>query len=285
MAEVPGSNPGAPIKLGRVRTRWLKIGVAVIVPTLVVAGYLVGRSSRGGGGEPEGHPVIGRRSFTSQAGTIRDALAGAGRVATLSTERCPTQAVGGGYTLPPSKVRVRIPVHSPSRLAAYAATNGILLPAPVGWECTAFIGADGTEEIGAGPIGSVTAKGAGAFPTLRPRGPGVRVTLIPGCEGCIASAICSFFPRSDVVKVYESAQPCKSRPKGELRLRLSRSTFMFVDPAGRGSSSTAADRPLATVGILSYSRAGGVRQLGCTLAVPEIDTCAEVVGAFVTFKQ
>jgi hypothetical protein len=170
-----------------------------------------------------------------------------------------------------------------SHLVAYAATSGTLLPAPPKWECTASIGADGTEEVGAGPIGSVTIKGAGAFPELRRRGPAVRATLIPACEGCIATAVCSFFPHSSIAKVYESWQPCKSRSKGELRFRLSRSAYVFVDPPGVRGSSTGSGGSLPSLGILSYSRAAGVRQLSCTVAASEMNTCAEAIVAFMAF--
>ncbi|HWI95266.1 MAG TPA: hypothetical protein VNS60_04275 [Solirubrobacterales bacterium] len=265
------------------RAGWFKIGVVVAVSALVVAGYLVGKSTTDSGERSQGHPLIDRRSLTGQAEAIRDALSGAGQVTTLKAERCPTQAVGGGYVRPPSKVRVRVPAPSISHLVVFAATNGILLPAPAKWECTASIGADGSEEIGAGPIGSVTTKGTGAFPQLRRYGPAVKATLIPACEGCIATAICSFFPHAAVTKVYESEQLCKGRPKGELRFRLSHSTYMFVDPPDVDSSSTGSGGSLPSVGVLSYSPIAGVRQLVCTVAASEVDTCTEAIVAFIAF--
>lgn len=262
--------------------RWLKIGSVSAVLALVVAGYLIGRSPTDRGEGFEEHPVIGPRSVASQVETIRDALSGAGQVTTLKTERCPTQAsVGGGYVRPPSKVRVWMPVHSISHLVAYAVTNGTLLPAPPKWECTASVGADGTEEVGTGPVGSVT----GAFSELHRHGPAVRATLIPACAGCIATAICSFFPHSGVVKIYESWQPCRSRPKGEARFRLSHSTYVFIDPPGVRGSSTGSGGSLPSLGILSYSRAAGVRQLSCTVPASEMNTCAEAVVAFMAFGR
>jgi hypothetical protein len=267
-----------------VRADWFKIGVVMAIPALIVTGYLVGGSTGSGDGS-EGHPVIDRGSLTSQVETIRDASSGAGQVTALKTERCPTQAVGGGYVRPPSQIRVRVPARSTSHLVVYVATNGTLLPAPVKWECTASIGADGSEEIGAGPIGSVTTKGAEAFPELRGHGPAVKAMLIPACEGCIATSICSFFPHSGVVKAYESELACKSRPKGELRFRLSHSTYMFVDPPGAGNSSTGSGGSLPSVGVLSYSRSAGVRQLDCIVAASEMDACTEAIVAFMNFEH
>jgi hypothetical protein len=267
-----------------VGTSWLKIGVVAAVAVLVVAGYLVGRSAKGGEEGSKSHPVIDRSGIDDQIETIRDALSKMGQVTTLKTGRCPTQAVGGGYVRPPQKIRIQVPARSTSNLAVYVATNGTLLPAPVKWECTASIGADGTEEIDAGPIGSVTTKGVGAFPELRGHGPAVRATLVPACEGCIATAICSFFPHSPVVEVYESEQPCESRPRGELRFRLSRSTYGFFDPLGVASSSSGGES-LLSMGVISYSHAAGVRQLICTEAVSEMSTCTEAIVAFMNFEH
>lgn len=266
------------------RARWFKVGLVIAIPALVVAGYLVGGSTAGGGKGPESHPAIDRGSLTSQVEAIRGASSGAGQVMTLRTERCPTLAVGGGYVRPPSKIRVRMPPGSVSPLVVYVATNGALLPAPAKWECTASIGADGSEEIDAGPIGSVTTKGAGAYPEIRGQGPAVKATLIPACEGCIATAICSFFPHSGVVKVYESVLSCEGRPKGELRFRLSHSTYMFVDPPGVDDSSTGGGS-LPSAGVLSYSRSAGMRRLACTVAASEMDTCTEAIVAFMNFEH
>jgi hypothetical protein len=268
------------------RAGWFRAGLVGAVLAVIVVAYLVTRSSTGGGASHEDHRAVRQPGFASQVETIRKAMSGAGEARSLKTERCPTQAgVGGAYVRPPSRVQVRLPRGSTTNLVAYAASNGTLLPAPANWECTASIGVDGTEEVGAGPIGSVTAKKAGAFPELHRSGRAVRVTLIPACQGCIASAICSFFPRAAVAKIYERLEPCADRPEGELRSQVSHSAYAFVDPAGVRGSSIGSGGPFPSLGFLSYSTAAGIRELSCTAAVGEMSACADAIAAFVSLAH
>ncbi len=264
------------------RAGWFKIGVVAAVLALVVAGYLIGRSNESDEQASEGSPAAGSRELADRVEAIRGALSGAGQLTMLRTERCPTQGVGGGYVRPPATVAVRMPA-SYTSLVAYAATNGTLLPAPARWECTAGLGSDGSAELGAGPIGSVRVQETGGFSELRPHGSGVRATLIPACAGCIASAICSFFPRAAIVKAYEPYEPCEGKPEGEVRFRVSPSAFVFLDPPRVHGSSAGSGGSFPSLGVLSYSPAMGVRQLGCTVAPSEMDACAQAIVAFVAF--
>jgi hypothetical protein len=263
----------------------LKLVAVVAVALLPAVGYLVVTSTTGGGHGSESHSGAPGVSPLRQVEVVRDALSGAGRARTIRTERCPTQTVIGGYVRPPARVSVRMPAGADPHLVAYAAGSGQLLPAPERWECTAGMGADGNEEIGVGPIGSVRIAKGGAFPELRRHGPAVRATLIPGCEGCIATAICSFFPHSGIVKVYESLLPCAGEPEGETRYRLSRSTFLSVDPPGVRGSASGSGGSLPSMGVLSFTRATGVRQLGCTMPPSEFHRCVVAVVAFLALGR
>ena len=261
------------------QTRWVRFGAAVAVFTLVVVGSLVGLAA----GTSVAAEAEGESELSGQFGVVHDALTGSGVMTTLATRRCPTQvAFHGGRVRSPARVSVQAPAGSTARLVAYAATNGTLLPAPPKWECTASVGADGSEEIGAGPTGSV--KG-GEFPQLRKGGPSVQATLIPACEGCIASLICSFFPRSSVVKFYAPFQPCDEESRGELRDRLSPSTVLFIDPPGVAGAGTGSGTSMPTLGVVTYKRSTGARQLSCTLPASEVGTCAAAVVAFVDFGR
>lgn len=274
------------------RAGWFKVGILAVVLVMVVAGYLVGRSTdNGGGGEPRtgesrSHPVRvirGRGAFLEQVEAVRAALSGAGSTEALKTEPCPTlAAVPGGSVRRPGTVSARIPEGPSPRLVAFAAANGTFLAARSHWECAASVGVDGTEEISAGPKGSVTINHAMGNWEL-PRGDtAVRELLVPACAGCIASDICSFFPHAEVVKLYRREEPCKKTPEVELRLRLSRSTFVFIDPPGVRGSSIGGGGALPTMSALSYSRGTGLRQLSCTIATSKIDTCTSAIVAFVS---
>jgi hypothetical protein len=262
------------------REGWLKWGALVVAAILLVGGYLVLRS----GGEEEHRPeskvdgaVI---DADAQVAAIRESTLGVGQTVEMKTVRCPTQAVFGGHVQPPAMVSVAAFAGSDPRLVAYASSGGSLLPAPAGWECVAAVGADGNQSIAVGPPGSVSVPKRGGLAEIRGRGPAVRASFIPACEGCVATAICSFFPRSTIARTYESPQPCAAEPDGEKRFRLSRSTFAFVDPPRVSGSSVGSGGWLPSIGALSFAFSTGVRQLGCTIAPREFDRCAAAVAAF-----
>jgi hypothetical protein len=167
-----------------------------------------------------------------------------------------------------------------SHLFAYAPSLGQVMPAPARWECTAGVGVDGNEEIAAGPTGSLI-KGEEGFPEVRPNGPAVRATLVPACAGCIAESICSFFPSSQVVKAYESLQPCDGEARGEVRRRLSASTFLFADLPGVHGVAAGSGGRLAVIGVLSSAPDAGLRQLGRALPRSEFARCAAGLVAFI----
>jgi hypothetical protein len=259
------------------RRRWFTFGTAAAVSVLLVIGCLLGITP-GNGRAAEPEPGSGASELSGEFAVVQGALSGGGTASKLKTKNCPTQAAfSGGRVRPPASVSVSSP-RSAGPLVAYAASNGTLLPAPPKWECTASVGVDGSETIGAGPAGSVQ---GGNFPHLRQGGPSVQATLVPACEGCIASLICSFFPQAGVVKVYESFDPCEDRPRGELRHRISRSAVLFVDPPGAAGSGTA----LPTIGVTTYKRATGARQLNCTLPASEVNTCGAAIVAFIDFGR
>jgi hypothetical protein len=211
---------------------------------------------------------------------VRADWSGAGPSVALRTQRCPTQTSVGGHLPIPARVSVREPAGPDPHLFAYAPSLGEVLPAPARWECTAGVGVDGNEEIAAGPIGSLV-EGQEGFPEVRPNGPAVRATLVPACAGCIAEAICSFFPGSRIVKTYESLQSCDGEPPGEVRRRLSASTFLFADPPGVHGVAAGSGGRLAVIGVLSFAPDAGLRQVSCALPAAEFSRCAAVLVAFI----
>jgi hypothetical protein len=235
------------------------------------------------GGDGSRSPQLGASVGRVMREVREDRLAG-GHVVELQTRRCPTEMTAGGFVRVPSRVPAREPAGVDPRLLAYASGSGQLMPAPAGWECTAGMGADGNQEIAAGPPGSVTVRGEGDIPELRGGGPSVQVTLTPACAGCIAEAICSFFPESSVVKPYESLQPCDGEADGEVRRRISASTFLIADPPGvRGAAAGSGGR-LPAIGMLTFAPAIGLRQVGCALPPAEFTRCAAVLVAFVELE-
>jgi hypothetical protein len=165
-------------------------------------------------------------------------------------------------------------------LAAYRDTAGTMIVAPLGFDCEAGIGVDGSEHVTAWPKGSPN-------PAQNPSGanPGAVVSLniATACQGCIAEAVCTFFPDAKPVKFYyqslSSGLQCPEKPLREKVSYPSASTAMFVDPprvAGTGLGSGGLDPSL---GEISYAEPIGVRKLSCTLPPDEAGLCSAIVGA------
>jgi hypothetical protein len=262
------------------RTRFGRDGVGLVVLLAAIATACAFGLLAGPGQTAAGAARAVRVEGPALFGVVGATVGGAsGSTVKLRTSGCPTKAaVGGGRIKVPARVAVRSPAGSPA-LRAYAASNGVFLPAPPRWECTASYGVDGTEEIAAAPHGSIV--GGGTYdPHLRKGRPSVQATLIPACQGCIAEAICSFFPAASVVKAYESTLTCEEERAGELRERISPSAVLFYDPPGVAGFTGQSGGPLPSVGVISYKRETGARVLSCTVPASQESACAAAIVAF-----
>jgi hypothetical protein len=216
---------------------------------------------------------------------VRENLLKGGHVIDLHTRLCPTQSAAVVRVPIPARVSARELGGLGSGLVAYVPSNGQVMAAPTRWECTAGVGIDGTEEIAAGPIGSLVSKGEGEFPEVRRNGPAVRELLVPACAGCIAETICSFFPKAEVVKVYEDLQGCNGEARGEIRRRLSATSALVLDPPGVHGAAEGSGGRLAVIGALSFTPSRGLRQLSCALPPPEFSLCAAVLFTFLNLER
>lgn len=83
------------------------------------------------------------------------------------------------------------------KLAAYRDAAGTMVIAPVGFECAAGIGVDGSENVTAYPKGAVDP----AKDPSKPRsGTVVSLDIATACQGCIVEKVCARFPEAGPVK-------------------------------------------------------------------------------------
>ena len=198
--------------------------------------------------------------------------------ARLPTVKCET-ALGVQQPSVPldDKTLVAIPAADARGLAAYRNSAGTTLVAPKGFQCEAGIGVDGGEHVTAYPEGDRN-------PAEYPQRPGTVVTLniARACQGCIAAAVCTYFPDAEPVDYYYGGiegQECPSKPLREEADYAAKSTVIFYDPPTVKGAGVGSGGPAPSLGAISYADGIGVRKLSCTLPVGMAETCAGIVGA------
>lgn len=124
---------------------------------------------------------------------------------------------------------VPVPRSVAKNLAAYRDSAGTMVVAPVGFDCRAGIGVDGSETITTYPKGSTPPVGGKA-------GTVVDLGMATACQGCIAETICTFFPEAKPAKSYFGGLGELKCPEKPLREKVSYpapTTALFEDPPER----------------------------------------------------
>lgn len=199
-------------------------------------------------------------------------------LAQLPTVKCKTlEGVARPAVQLDPTTSVAIPASLAEGLSAYRDTAGTMVVAPAGFDCEAGIGVDGSEHVTAFPKG-------GLNPAEHPSssGPVVTLNIARACQGCIAEAVCTLFPKAKPVSYYYggvSGEKCPEKPLREEVSYVSESTAMFSDPANVSGTGVGSGGEDPSLGAISYFESLGVRKLSCTLPADESEVCAAVVGA------
>lgn len=246
--------------------RWQRIvGVAVVV-VLLAAAFVAGRE------------VNDHDDPSSEATTAAAAGLGSQGFAQLPTVKCKT-GLGVQQPAVPLDARtvVAIPAADASGLSAYRNSAGTTLVAPSGFQCEAGIGVDGSEHVTVFPRGSRN-------PAEYPQRSGTVVTLdiARACQGCIAEAVCTYFPEAKPVDFYYGGiegQECPSKPLREEASYAAKSTVIFYDPPNVEGAGVGSGGPAPSLGAVSYAEGIGVRKVSCTLPTGQAEICAGIVGA------
>jgi hypothetical protein len=205
-----------------------------------------------------------------------------GGFAELPTHRCTTSAAIRDFpvTPPPASLKLPIPASLASDLVVYADSAGTILPAPKDWRCQAAIGTDGTENMAVYP-------GNGVNPlALHPgnASQGVTLTVVTGCQGCVADMVCALFPDAKIVHEYSDINTsCTTpNPAAQELSPISPSTVAFKDPPGvRGQGAPSGGRAPA-FGIVKlrdvpYSSSNAeAAQVTCAISTEAGDQCSAI---------
>ena len=250
------------------------VAVAVALAVGLGAGWLLGHAARS---------PAARTGATSTTATPADATEVR---ALLPLTVCPTTfAVAGMPGRAPSapSVPVRVPADLAHRLAVYTDSHGSMqVVAPVGWQCSAQYGADGSGGVTVYPAGEQPAP-SGAGPATSGLTEAVSGSETSACVGCTDGQACPYF--SAAARTWHQDFPtmgCTSAPAGERVRTVSRTEVSIVDPPGVKGGGTPSGGPDPADALMTYVPGSddGSWLITCTLPPTDHAMCAASLEAF-----
>jgi hypothetical protein len=151
----------------------------------------------------------------------------------LPVTQCPTtfgtQPSGAPATPPSSEVSV--PNTLVGQLAIYTnSQNTMTVVGPIGWNCGAAYGADGSDDVSMYPPGSSspTARSFTDSPVQA-----IVISNTGSCESCTEQQACPLFPAAATDYQTDFQMTCPTtRPSAETVLQIESGLVSFLDPAG-----------------------------------------------------
>ena len=301
LAAPPDNDAGRPRPRRRRRTTFVVAAVVVLIVAGVIGGLSVARH--------EDSNAIGRGTDSKQSGTKGPGAppqttpatvatsvpptAPPQTRATLSVNECPSSY--GGQQTPssriPSTIAVSLAAGEGKSLAFYSDSTRSVDPvlAPVGWSCTATVGADGSTVVSVFPSGESDPSSDDA--SLPPGTEGVIAYSPSACQDCVADLVCAVFPNAENDLSYFGQSCPSSAPPDERAAFLAGSsssdfgTVELTDPPGVQGDVAMSGGNLQAVGMLRYSDDSGEGQAAmesCVLPSPSSALCSASVNDFVT---
>jgi hypothetical protein len=179
-----------------------------------------------------------------------------------------------------------------SELTFYTDADHVLTPVlgPAGWNCSASQGADGTSTISIYPPGVRDPVGAsnGTEETM-----GIEETMIPACQGCLASLECPVFLNAEDQLGY-NGQYCPGYMPSSESVRFlegdAESDYgvaVLSDPPRSSGTVTLSGGDYPALGALLYLRSASGAQalggsIGCVLPGRSGEMCRAIVNDFVS---
>jgi hypothetical protein len=178
-----------------------------------------------------------------------------------------------------------VPADLATQLTAYADEAGILqVLGPSGWNCTASIGADGSEMMTVVPSGEVLPEG-NALPSGS-QDEAIVGTQSGGCQGCADSQACPFF----AVAAQNDPGNCTNTtpPSGEDVTHLASNMVGLEDPPGLAGDAdpSGGEYPANAVMTYTHDPSGSTGNFWssyletCTLPYGQQTTCTAVLNDF-----
>jgi hypothetical protein len=199
---------------------------------------------------------------------------------------CPT-TVGVSSETPtilPSTVHVEINKVDSTKLAFYSDNEGLTtLLAPMGWTCTAAIGADGSSSVQVSPSGqavvSSRALSAGSTDQV------ISASQTSACVGCRESLACPLFvsAASDYQRAFQKTCPT-TPPPSEVETKHTSHLAEFTDPPGVNGDATPSGGDYPAMGVMTYFddvKGDGSWTETCVLPSTDKSLCEVILGNFV----
>jgi hypothetical protein len=177
----------------------------------------------------------------------------------------------------PASIRATIPSRFSGKLAFYSDDEGLIeVMAPVGWKCSAGIGADGSSSVYVAPPSGANSAGS----TLE----AISASQTSACVGCREKVACPLF--ASAAKAYLSAyiQVCPTtRPPFEVVTTINGHVVEFTDPPGVNGDASPSGGAYPARGVMTYF--GGPESAGswtetCVLPPANTSMCKAVIGNF-----
>ena len=296
----PPDNDGIQPVARRRRRTAIVAAVVVLLVAGVVGGLSVARhehsnavGSGGNSGQP-GAKSAGAPPQTAPASAATSAppTAPSQTGATLSVNECPSSygAQQDPSSRIPSSIGVSLAAGERRSLTFYSDSTRSVDPvlAPVGWSCTATVGADGSTVVSVFPSGeSDPSSGDASLPSDTE---GVIAYSPSACQGCVADLVCAVFPNAESDLSYFGQSCPSSAPPDERTEFLAGSsssdfgTVELTDPPGVQGDVAMSGGNLQAVGMMRYSDDSGEGKAAmesCVLPSASSALCSVIVNDFV----
>ena len=293
--------PNVAIRPGTRGRRKTAIVAAVLV--LLVAGVIGGLSvARHENSNAAGHgsnsnqpgakgPAAPPQTTPASAATSAPPTAPLQTGAALSVNECPSSygAQQDPSSRIPSSIGVSMAAGERRSLTFYSDSTRSVDPvlAPVGWSCTATVGADGSTVVSVFPSGeSDPSSGDASLPSDTE---GVIAYSPSACQGCVADLVCVVFPNAESDLSYFGQSCPSSAPPDERTEFLAGSsssdfgTVELTDPPGVQGDVAMSGGNFQAVGMMRYSDDSGEGQAAmesCVLPPASSALCSVIVNDF-----
>jgi hypothetical protein len=274
----------------RIRHAWLLWAVPaafVLVVAIAVPAVLVTPSETSRSGSANGFPNVPATGTPTTANLGSPSTTAPGSVlAAVPLVDCPTAFGVTPSSSPslPTSMNVSVPPTLANQLAVYSdALGSVEVLAPIGWQCSAEIGADGSTRVVAFPPGAPVP--ANEQFTAQ-QGDAVVASETSACVGCAEFQACPLFASAAADLMRDEGLPCReTRPAQEAVYQLSSTIVAFEDPpevAGDGDPSGGSDPANGVMTYIPTSDNGSWLET-CTLPESEHATCTAALNTFVSW--
>jgi len=207
------------------------------------------------------------------------------QTASLPVVVCPTSFGATPSTAPslPQTMQVEVGPGQASELAVYTDSQGSMkLVAPVGWQCDAQYGGDGTGGVIVHP-GDEPVSALGAPPAGSPV-EAVAGSETSACGACATLQACALFTAAASTYQSQLHTPCPvPKPAAETVYPISSGIVAFEDPPGSRGLGVASGGANPANSVMTYhpDAANGSWQETCTLPANQKAICTTILNNFI----